>query len=175
MDMQKIIRVMIRIAAVLMGISILLLLLSVPLQGFIAKHFDYPAYIVSALPIFPFMQFLFCLLGTGCIALLITCCGKEKGGIWLEILVLVLLAIVLPVLNNLALPIYMSFMGRFGELKIAAYSAASQITTYCLTPAALGQVLAYVSCGMSIAYKKMSKKQEKTLNTPETGHNIQPL
>lgn len=40
----------------------------------------------------------------------------------------------------------------------------SEISSYCLIPSDLGQALACISCGMSIAFKKMSKKQSTAAN-----------
>ena len=91
--------------------------------------------------------------------MLILCCGNKKGGIWLEILLLVVLAIVLPIVNSAALNVYSAFIIRFGAAKSMANSVVSLIASFCCYSADLGQTLAYITCGMSIAFKAMNKKQ----------------
>lgn len=158
--MQKTIRVLAIIATALVTVTLLLLVVSMPFQGVIAKEiFNYPPYVIAELPKFPLMSFLSCLLRTGCIGLLIICCGNKKGGIWLEILIMIILAIVLPVIDNVALRLYTVVLGRYGSEKIMINSLISQIANYCAYPSGLGHVLAYITCGMSIAFKTLSKKQ----------------
>lgn len=158
--MEKRIRTMAVIATILMGVSVFLLVASVPFQRLIAREiFGVSDDVIGILPQFPVMPFLNCMLRAGCVALLMICCGKKKGGIWLELLVLGLLALILPAINNLASQGYMVFLGRYGSAKLAANSVVSQISSYCLTPAGWSSVLAYVACGMSITFKTMSKKQ----------------
>ena len=158
--MQKTIRVLAIIATALVAVTLLLLVVSMPFQGVIAKEiFNYPPYVIAELPKFPLMSFLSCLLRTGCIGLLIICCGNKKGGIWLEILIIVILAIVLPVMDNIASQLYTVVLGRYGSEKIMINSLITQIANYCAYPSGLGHVLAYITCGMSIAFKTLSKKQ----------------
>ena len=75
------------------------------------------------------------------------------------ILAIVILAIVLPVMDNIALRLYTVVLGRFGSGKIMTNSIITQIANYCAYPSGLGHVLAYITCGMSIAFKTLSKKQ----------------
>ena len=158
--MQKTIRVLAIIAAVLVGISLFLLVASMPFQRAISTQiYRYPADMAAELPLFPLIPFVTCLLEAGCVALLIICCGNKNGGIWLEILVVAVLAIVLPAINNVATQVYATVLGRFGSEKIVANSIVSVISSYCRFPADWGLVLAYITCGMSIAFKVISKKQ----------------
>jgi hypothetical protein len=94
-----------------------------PLQRVIAKEiFNYPPYVIAELPQFPLMSFLSCLLRAGCIGLLIICCGNKKGGIWLEILIIVILAIVILACLTFILlkdPIIISIMLLYIALSIA--------------------------------------------------------
>ena len=157
--MQRTIRVLAIISAGLVGLSLVLLVASLPFQQVVAQGLGYPAHSLGALPMFPLVPFLLCLLRTGCIALLIVCCGNKKGGIWLEILMLVILAICLPFLSTIATIAYDGFISLYGSEKSMANSVVSIISSYCCHPASLGQVLAYISCGMSITFKIMNKKQ----------------
>lgn len=158
-DMQKTIRILAIIATALVALSLMLLVVSIPLQGVIAKEiFGYPSYVIEELPQFPLMFFLSNLLRVGCIGLLIICCGNKKGGIWLEILIMIILAIVLPVIDNVALRLYTVVLGRYGSEKIMINSLITQIANYCAYPSGLGHTLAYITCGMSIAFKTLSKK-----------------
>ena len=158
--MQKAIRISAILSAALVGFSLVLLVGSLPLQRTLAQSLSYSEDLIGMLPIFPVIPFLCCFLTAGCIALLIICCGNKKGGIWLEILVIVALAIILPLINTAASTAYAGFIGRFsGTAKLAAASLVSKIASFCCYPANWGQALAYITCGMSIAFKAMSKKQ----------------
>lgn len=162
--MQKSIRVTAIIATVLVGLSLILLIVSIPFQGMIAPIFNSSAEVIAMMPRFPLASFLTCLLQTVLTALLIICCGNKKGGIWLELLVLCCLVIVLPAISSLAADMQTVFIARFGAATVAAHSVASEISSYCLIPSDLGQALACISCGMSIVFKKMSKKQNTSAN-----------
>ena len=159
--MQKTIRTLTIIATALAGFSLILMILSFPFQRVLAcEIFDYPDSIISALPIFPFVPFLTCLLRVGCIALLIIFCRNKKYGVLSEILMIIVFAIVLPLTNNIATSLYhQTFLVLNGSEEAIASSIASRIASYCCYPANWGQVLAYTTCGMSIAFKTMSKKQ----------------
>jgi len=160
--MQKAIRLLAIIATALVGLSLMLLVASIPFQRVIARDiYNSPADMISVLPQFPLLPFLFCLLRAGCVAVLIVCCGNKKGGFWLEILICVLLAIVLPFINNIATISYNVVIANLGSAKIIANSVVSNISSYCCYPANLGEILAYITCGMSIAFKVMSKKQNR--------------
>lgn len=158
--MQKTIRITAAIATAFMGISLILLVISLLFQEVMALEFYGLSFdLVSTLPLFPVIPFFHCLLGTGCIILLIICGGNNKGGCWLEILILIVLAIVLPSISRYATEEYVQFISRLGNGEVAAYSVVSQISYYCVVPSNWGKVLAYVACGMSIAFKKLSKKE----------------
>lgn len=158
-NMQKTIRILAIISAVLVGFSLALLIVSLPFQRLLAQVLGYPEISLAMLPTFPFVPFLSCFLRAGCIAALIICCGNKKGGIWLEILMLAILVIVLPFLTTAASTAYTTFIGRYGNAKLVAISAVSRISDFCCHPANWGQALAYITCGMSIAFKTMRKKQ----------------
>lgn len=157
--MQKTIRILAIIATALTAFTLVLLVVSIPFQGVIAEEIlGYPPYVIEELPQFPLLPFLSNLLRTGCIGLLIICCGNKKGGIWMEILIMIILAIVLPVINNIALRLLTVALGQLGSDKLIVNSFITQIANYCAYPSGLGQTLAYITCGMSIAFKTLSKK-----------------
>lgn len=158
--MQKTIRITAIIATALGGSALILLLVSIPLQGVIAPIFISSSEVIEALPKFPLVPFFSCLLRTICIALLIICCGNKKGGIWLELLILTLLIIALPLFNDIASHIYNVFIGKYGSITLAANSIASNISYFCMIPSNFGRAVACISCGMSIVFKAMSKKQK---------------
>ena len=158
--MQKTIRILAIIATSLAAVTLVSLVVSIPLQGVIAEKIYGCSYnVIEALPQFPVMPFLSNLLRAGCIGLLIICCGNKKGGIWLEILMMVILAIVLPVTDNLVLRLYTVVLGQFGSEVLLTNTVITQIANFCAFPSGLGQTLAYITCGMSIAFKTLSKKQ----------------
>ena len=81
--------------------------------------------------------------------------GSQKVGIWAEILVIFLLA-VLPTLQNGMTTLQNVLTGQFsGSLKVAATAVVNSLCSVPLGVSHLAVVLALVACGMSIAYKKM--------------------
>lgn len=158
--MQKFIRVTAIIAAVLIALSFLLLLISIPFQRMIgAKLFGISDDVVDVLPQFPLASFVNCFMLLGCAVLLIVCCGNKKGGIWLELILLAAVALVLPAINFLLSYVVTVAFGQFrGYAYIAANTVTNQIASYCMWPGNLGRSLALVVCGMSIVFKRMSKK-----------------
>lgn len=159
--MQKTTRILSIISAVLVFASLVLLIASMPLQKMLATAiYHYPNEMVAALPMFPVVPFITCLLQLGCIVLLFIGCGSKGNAFWAEILVIVLLAVVLPVINEVAQTVYIGIVGRLGSAKLTAMNAATQIATLCSNPANWGIVLGYITCGMSIASKVIAKKQE---------------
>ena len=160
--MQKMIRVLAIIAVILVAFSMLALLISIPLQRVLAlRVFSYPAEMVAYLPIVPFPQLLRCLLLLGCAILVMVCAGK-KGIILPEILLLIVLLFVIPGVNNFLPTLITNWLARTkGDSYVAANSVANMVSNYCATPAALGNSLALVVCGMNMVYKKMSKQLDK--------------
>ena len=158
--MQKFIRIMAIVAVALIGCSALLLLVSFPFQSLIAKNvYGYGDELLSHLPQFPLIPFLFCFLRLGCAVLLIVCCGNKKGGIWLELVALVCLAVILPGASRLVNLLYTPLIYRAqGSAAIAASSVVNNIANFCLIPGSFGQTIAYVVSGMSIVFKKMNKR-----------------
>lgn len=161
--MQKTIKIMSIVAVVLAAFSLFMLLVTIPFQGLIASGvFGYSGSETGAFPIFPTMPFINCFMRTACMALLIVCCGNKKGGIWMELLVLASMVFVLPAFSSAVSQTYNVFVSRAMGLKyVAANSVASTIANYCLVPAGWGQTIAYVTCGMSIVFKKMSKERTR--------------
>ena len=161
--MQKLIRIMAIVAAVLVGFSLLLLLGTIPFQRTVGSNLlGYPDAMTEGLPQFPLMAFLFTFLQLGCMILLIVCCGNKKGGIWLEVIVFISLAVLLPLLSQVLEPMYNVYVGRMrGETYLAAKSVVNSICVYCRMPGSLGIAIGYGVCGMSIVFKRMSKKMAK--------------
>lgn len=160
--MQKFIRISAIVATALVAMSLLLILVSIPLQSVIARNvFNYPAEFMALLPQIPVVQLLTCFVRLACIALLIICCGNKKGGIWPEVAVFVLLVAVVPTLGSVGWVLYSQlFVNLRGYAYSGANTAVNNITSFCAMPAGLGQAIAYVACGMSIAFKRLSRKTE---------------
>lgn len=163
--MQRFIRILAIVAAVLVAVSLCLLLLSFPLQRFIAGTWlQYPDDMIALLPIFPWVQFMQASLLLGCAVLLIVCAGNKRGGIWLEIVLIGCIAIVLPLVIHLVSLFVNVVQGNFrGSMYIAANSIVSTVSSYCMWPASWGSALALVTAGMSITFKHMSKKMVKAV------------
>lgn len=169
--MQKFIRIMAIVATALIGGSFLLILLSIPFQRMIAMTFlNYTEQFVSCLPQIPVPQLLLCFLRLVCVALLIVCCGNKKGGIWVEIIILVCLVALLPGIHTIILPLYSKIISYTqGIYATTAYSLSNTITTFCLIPSGWGLTLAYITCGMSIVFKHMSKKMDRAVLEAKIG------
>ena len=163
--MQKFIRIVAIIAAVFVGLSFLLLLVSIPFQQILATRlFGYPADMAYYLPIFPVGQFIQCLLLLVCTILLAICAGK-KGVILPEILSLIGMICIAPIFGDFLLTMLTTYLSYTkGDIYVAANAIATSIGTYCMWPANLGNSLALVVCGMSIVFKRMSKKLASNTN-----------
>lgn len=157
--MQKFIRIMAIIATALVALTLLLLIICVPFQRYIAEYFSSSPDIIGLLPIFPTADFLLCSLRLIFVALLIICCGNKRGGIWLEIVVFLSLTVILPVINYVVSTMSTMWYGKFqGYSYLAANTVISRISQFCFVPAGIGYALALVACGMSIVFKFMSKR-----------------
>ncbi len=157
--MQKTIRITAIVATVLSGLSLILLLGSIPFQSAIAPIYSLSDEVVDAMPVFPLVPFFICLLQTICMALLIICCGNKRGGIWLELLILAVMILAVPLFNELATYINTVFIGRYGVTIMSAHTIVSKISSYCLIPSDWGKAMACLACGMSVVFKNVSKKQ----------------
>ncbi len=163
--MQKNIRIIAIIAVALEAMSMLLLIITTIFQQQLGKMLGYPDVVLGMLPKLPIVQFMYCIASFTVILLLLICCGNKKGGIWLEIIALICLAVVLPTMNQMLGWILNTLIAQQrGTAYMAATSAASLIAGFCMMPGTLGQTLAYVTCGMSIAYKHVHKKTEQSVN-----------
>ena len=163
--MQKLIRVTAIIALALLCLSLLLLLVSLPFQQVIAhKLYSTSPDVISLLPIFPLQSFINCFLLTGCAILAVVFGGNQKGGLWLEILVLAAVILVIPFIagfwDGLLTPM---LVNARGSIYVAANATARNIANWCMAPGNLGRCLMLVVCGMSIVYKRMSKKPAKAV------------
>ena len=154
--MNKFIRVTAIVGAALVALALLLLLVSIPLQGAVVGVKSEG--ILQYLPIFPVAAFVNLFLLLGCCALMIVCAGNQKGGIWLEILLLIALVAVLPLINTvLSSAMSMLAVRVRGNEYMAAYSLMNSTTGYFTWTAGIGRAITLVACGMSITYKKLSK------------------
>ena len=154
-----------------MGTSFILLVLSIPFQELIAIHIlGYSSKMVDYFPQIPVTQLLSCFLRLICVSLLIACCGNKKGGLWLEIIILVSLIFVIPSVNLVTSFVYPKVILHLqGISAYAAYSEANTFATFCLIPSNLSIPIAYVACGMSIAFKRMSKKMDQAVLEAKIG------
>lgn len=155
--MKKTILIMTIIAVALASFSLILLLASIPFQSLLAREvYRYSENILEELPAFPLVSFLLCFLRVSCIALLIVCCANKKDNVWLELIILICLVVIIPAIRQIASPLYSAFLGHLGSQRLIANSLATNIASFCLIPSNLGLALAHVTCGMSIAFKKIN-------------------
>ena len=155
--MQKFIKILAIIAMALVALSLLLILITLPLQRTFGQAMEYSDDIVSLLPIFPLQTFLLGLVNLGLLILLMCMAAKTKS-FWAEILVFAMLAVVLPGVSRVTGPMESVMLSSVkGSLYIAARNVSNQLVSYCTIPSSLGCALGYAVCGMSIVYKKMHK------------------
>ncbi len=166
--MKKTIRIMAIIAVSLAGFSLILILASIPFQSMLAREvYGYHEDLVEALPQFPLLSFLICFLRTACIALLIICCGNKKGGIGLELLILGCLVIILPLISQFVSQLYTVLLSRIDRQYLVANYVVTNIANFCSIPSNCGQAHAYVTCGMSIAFKKININTNHAITNEE--------
>ncbi len=159
--MQKTIRILTVVATVLVACSLLILLIMIPFQRMVAMGIlGYSESVIAPLPMFPVVPFMKGVIRLICVALLILCCGNKKGGIWMELVILVLMALVVPGAEKILTAEYNLLVAQRGSAYMVASNVVSSISAYCMSPANLGVILAYVCGGMSIAFKRMNKKLE---------------
>lgn len=156
--MQKLIRILAIVACVLVAVSLFLMVASMPFKTVLGRLLVSSEQILAAMPLAHWPSLVYGLLLFGCTALLIVCCGNKKGGIWLELLVIVLVAVVLPLASRGMNLWYSWWVNARGEYYGAANSISATLANYCMAPARVGNSLAYVVAGMSILFKHMSKE-----------------
>ena len=157
--MQKFVRIVSIVSVVLVSISLLLLLITIPIQGDIAQLLGYSESTTQALPQFPFSRFLPALLLLGCMIFQVICSSNNKIGIWSEIIAFICLAAIVPVISYLLsiAPNILQTRSGQSDYVILARSVVSTISYFLMLPAGLGEAIAIANCGMGIVYKKMSK------------------
>lgn len=156
--MNKFIRVTAIVGAALVALSLCLLLVSVPLQSVLGRVYMQGGEILGYLPIFPVAAFVNLFLLLGCTVPVIFCAGRKKGGIWLEILVLVALVLVLPIISSVLSTGLSVVAGKVrGSTYMAAYSVVNAVSGWFTWLSGIGRAVTLVACGMSITNKKLSK------------------
>ena len=164
--MNKLIRILSIICLALMVISLVLtggcILLQKPLIDLI-----YGKSAASAPMVVPFSPLVYSLCAAVPFGLLCLVGGNKKIGIWADLTLLGISALVLPGLNfvlsmaeNLA---GTAMANARGVASIVARSAVNNFCNYTMIPGSLALKLALVVFGMSIVYKLMAKRQNVTL------------
>ena len=156
--MQKFIRISAIVAAALVAVSVFLLLVSIPLQGLLVQINNYPESAQAALPIFPTIPLMICLMQLGCMIPMIFA-SSQRGGIWLEILLFVIMAVAIPSTSSAMSTMQAVLFGQMGSNLVAANSFISPLIKLCTNPAGLGQCIAYAVCGMRLISKLVHKNQ----------------
>ena len=115
-------------------------------------------------PVSPIVYGLCAILTFGLLCLV---AGNQKIGIWADLVLLGVSALVLPGLSSV-LTLAQNLAGSAvanaqGVSAIIANSAVNNFCTYTMLPGGLGMRLALVVCGMSIALKLLKKRQTETL------------
>ena len=156
--MQKLIRICAIAAGALIALTLLLLIVSIPLQRPIARVMGAPEEVLGILPRLPWFPILFCMLRLGCIIPLILTDNK-KGTIVLEVALFVCMAVALPGLNSLWSFYAPVVANTKGLLYLNANSVVNTIVGMCTIPSGLGQALAYGVCGMRLVSKRLHRQE----------------
>ena len=153
--MHKSARVLAIIAEVLAAIAFVALLVFILLQRTLMPVFSANEEMLTQF-VFPVGPVTYGLGALLVLLLLAFVAGSQKVGIWAEILVIFLLAL-LPTAQNGMTTLQTMLTGQFsGSLKVAATAVVNSLCSIPLGVSHLAVVLALVACGMSIAYKKMN-------------------
>ena len=105
--------------------------------------------------------YLTVLLLTG-VVLCLTVCAKRVGW-WTEIIALAAL-VVNPAINWLIQQIQWRFIAEGYTYENIYYSYLNNLVSFATTFVGFAMMLLLVACGMSIAYKHLTRKQEKALS-----------
>lgn len=163
--MQKLIRITAIVTVALMALSVILILVSVPLQEAILEHKygnEFSEY-TSHLPIFPSTPFSVGILRLICTAALLLVCFSKKTGIRFEIIIFALMLIMIPVIDYVyTVSGDYTMIAEYGANYYGAYALAEVIADNCMIFSNFAQAIAYALCGMSVVYKRMKKETEVT-------------
>lgn len=159
--MQKTIKIMTIVSVALVGFSLILLLATIPFQGIIMQY-TYGLlneHLAAELPQFPWLYFIRCLICLAFVTLLFFC-WRRNNSIKFELIVIICLVFVLPSIERIAIPLYNNIVIRvMGSERGTVVLSMQNFSDLCLIPAGWGKAVAYVTCGMSIAFKKFQKNK----------------
>lgn len=164
--MKKTIRILSILCLALMVISLVLtagcILLQKPLINLI-----YGKSAATAPMIVPFSPLVYGVCAAVTLGLLCLVAVNKKIGIWADLVLLGVSALVLPGMNfllNFAQNMLVTTAANArGVAAVIANSAVNNMCSYTMMPGGLGMRLALVVCGMSIVLKLLEKQQVKTL------------
>lgn len=156
--MQKTIKIMTIVSVALVGFSLILLLATIPFQGIIMQYnYGFNEHLAAELPQFPWLYFIRCLICFAFVTLLFFC-WRRNNSIKFELIVIICLVFVLPSIERIAIPLYHNIViGMMGWDRATTVFSLQNFSELCLIPAGWGKAVAYVTCGMSIAFKKIQK------------------
>ena len=138
---------------------------------------------IKKYPVIPIGEILVCLLQLCCFVPMIFLAGRKRGGIWPEMLLMLIMILCIPVVKELG-NFASWYIVRGNKLKfsdfqdvlrnyyfwfnVSSSSGAVQLrhAVYylidrCMKPAAFAQILTYITCGLSIGLRLMDKKARK--------------
>ena len=158
--MQKTIKIMTIVSVALVGFSLILLLATIPFQGIIMQYnYGFNEHLAAELPQFPWLYFIRCLICLAFVTLLFFC-WRRNNSIKFELIVIICLVFVLPSIERIAIQLYDNIViGMMGSERAMAALSLLHFSDLCLSPAGWGKAVAYVTCGMSIAFKKIQKNK----------------
>ena len=158
--MQKTIKIMTIVSVALVGFSLILLLATIPFQGIIMQYIHgLNEHLSAEFPQFPWLCFIRCLICLAFVTLLFFC-WRRNNSIKFELIVIICLVFVLPSIERIAIPLYNNIVLRvMGPERGSAVLSMLNFSDLYLIPAGWGKAVAYVTCGMSIAFKKIQKNK----------------
>lgn len=129
-------------------------------------------------PVIPLGSFLSCLMMLCCMAPMIFLAGRKKGGIWIEIALLLVMLCSIPILSTMGDFVYwyiirgegytaeeiprafyrwFNVSGNIPQVRFLIYELESK----CMRAAEFGQILMYITCGVSIGLRLRDRKNKK--------------
>ena len=153
--MNKLIKLLSIIAIATVAVSAFLLIVFIAFQGSITSIFGVGNIYVFTLP----AAQIFYILSAVCLAVFtFLTAGNKKIGIWAEIIIFGYACLILPSVNRLIGLFQNLYFGKFGGSDLIA--SAASVSSICSVPvgiAAASISLIILVCGMSFAYKRLTK------------------
>lgn len=159
--MRKTIKLLSLINLIIAGFALMLFTISILFQRTIAvRYFGlYPHDVLARFPIIPGGHAFYIMSVLGMSALHYFVILKSNRGIWLEILLAIGVALVLPAIYEILSYIQQIAAGTMrGSAAMAAYTVAARVSSLPISIVQFSASFLMLICGMGIVYKRLNKQ-----------------